>query len=72
MSLREQLLQWAEEIERCAEGAHVGINSTIQEMRSKADELAIREMRLRDVICSAEHAHSITADLVNAIRDVEL
>ncbi len=38
--LQEKLLAWAQEVEDCAEGAHAGINSAIQEMRAEADELA--------------------------------
>ena len=37
--LAAKLLQWAQEIEDCAEGAHAGINATIAEMRVEADAL---------------------------------
>ena len=33
------LKQWATDVEGCAEGAHAGINATIQEMRNEADRL---------------------------------
>lgn len=34
-----RLLLWADEIDNCAEGAHAGINASIQSLRAEADAI---------------------------------